>query len=270
MRWRWKLLIVAALVMAAAYGELVLDIRTPRAALVELHAVRSNNEVFLSDLVRADAAMKKKYGPEAETSLSTRPRQLTTRVGGKIVEQEKTGQIADAVGLFVIGPPGRTKSTFPFQIKPREAPESVPWQLPDVRHLATRVTNELPAMYFEFDVRDTMVDRCLTILPADVGWVGRQLRFQSGAFCLVRWKGAAPASMLIGVAVADGDPWMRPFTRRLCRGLTALALERAAGKPLSDYAACVLIDRPDRTEAAETLQTYVYEVRRDATLASAN
>jgi hypothetical protein len=37
--------------------------------------------------------------------------------------------------------------------------------------------------------------------------------------------------------------------------------------PPPDYAACVLVDRPDRSGAAETLEAHVYEVRRNATLA---
>jgi hypothetical protein len=77
--------------------------------------------------------------------------------------------------------------------------------------------------------------------------------------------------MLIGVALAPGDPWLRPFARRICRSLTVLALARVAAidrEPAPDYAACVLVDRPDRSGAGETLTAYVYEVRRDATLAS--
>lgn len=118
-----------------------------------------------------------------------------------------------------------------------------------------------------------MTDKCITISPADLGWLGEQLRFQSGAFCVVFWKGASPGSMLIGVALANGDPGMRPFIRRICRWLTATALARVAAtdhEPPPDYAACVLVDRPNRSGAAETLQAHVYEVRRDATLEYVN
>lgn len=64
---------------------------------------------------------------------------------------------------------------------------------------------------------------------------------------------------------------VRPFSRRICRGLADIALDRVAAtdhEPPPDYAACLLVDRPDRSGAAETLQAHVYEVRRDASLAS--
>jgi hypothetical protein len=76
--------------------------------------------------------------------------------------------------------------------------------------------------------------------------------------------------MLIGVALANGDPWMRPFSRRICSWLTTVALARVTTtdrEPPPDYAACVLVDRPDRSGAAQTLEPHVYEVRRDVSLA---
>jgi hypothetical protein len=139
--------------------------------------------------------------------------------------------------------------------------------------LKSRFGKEFPVKYLEFDNRDAATDRCITMSPADLGWAGRLLQFQSGTFCVVFWRGASPGSMLIGVALADGDPWMRPFTRRICRWITAVALARVTAtdrEPPPDYAACLLVDRPDRSGAAETLQTHVYEVRRDASLAYVN
>jgi hypothetical protein len=79
--------------------------------------------------------------------------------------------------------------------------------------------------------------------------------------------------MLVGVALADGDPWMRPFARRMCRWITATALARVAAtdhEPYPDYAACMLVDRPGRSGATQTMQAHVYDVRRDATLAYVN
>jgi hypothetical protein len=265
---------VAGAVVAAAaagYGELVLDIRTPRAALVEIHAITSSVSIVLADYHRAADEMKKKYGPDAETVLESRPPRMITRVGGKIVEQHRApGHFADAAGLFVVGPPGRPLSTFPFRLDPRRAPYPGRSGEPSAEYLKARFGEELPARYFAFDDRDAVTDTCITMSPADLGWLGEQLRFRSGAFCVVFWKGASPGSMLIGVALADADPWMRPFSRRVCRALTAVALARVAATdraPPPDYAACVLVDRPDRSGAAETLQSHVYEVRRDASLA---
>ena len=37
--------------------------------------------------------------------------------------------------------------------------------------------------------------------------------------------------------------------------------------PPPDYAGCVLVDRPDRSEVDKMLRAHVYEVRRDSTLA---
>ncbi len=260
--------------VAAALGELVLDIRIPRASLAEVHAITTSVSILIADYDRAAETMKKKYGPDAETVLENRPLRLITRVKGKVVEEDRApGQFSDARGLFVIGEEGRLESTFPFQIDPREAPAFGRQGEPGVQYLKSRFGNKLPAKYFEFDDHDAVTDTCITILPGDLGWVGRQLRFQSVTFCVVFWKGASPRSMLIGVALADGDPWMRPFTRRICRWLTAIALRRVAatdheGPP--DYAACLLVDRPNRSGADGTLRVHVYEVHRDATLAYVN
>lgn len=270
-------MIVAGAIAAlatAALGELVLDIRTPRAALVELHAITTSVSIEIADYDHAAEAMKKKYGPDAETALETQPPRLITRVKGKVVEEKRApGQFLDARGLFVIGPRGRLESTFPFRIDPREAPAFGRQGEPSVRYLKDRFGKKLSAKYFEFDDHDAVTDTCTTISPTDLGWVGRQLRFQSGTFCIVFWKGASPGSMLIGVALADGDPWMRPFTRRICRWLTTIALGRVAAADRDappDYAACLLVDRPNRSGAEKTLRAHVYEVRRDASLAYVN
>ncbi len=272
---RSKLMVVAgAVAAAAAYGEFILDIRTPRASLIELHAITSSVSILMADYYQAIETMKKKYGVDAETALETRPPRLITRLGGKVVEENRApGQFSDARGVFVIGPPGRVESTFPFEIDPRKAPDLGTVGRPGAEYLKSRFETELPARYLEFDDRDAVTDRCITISTADTGWLGRQLQFQSGTFCLVLWKGTSPASTLIGVALGDGDPWMRPFNRRICRWLTTVAIARLAaidGKPPPNYAACVLVDRPNRSGAAETLQVHVYEVGRDATLAYVN
>lgn len=59
---------------------------------------------------------------------------------------------------------------------------------------------------------------------------------------------------------------MRPFSRRLCRVITEAALADlvASSHEQPIYAACVLVDRPDRTgpTGAQTAFTSeVYEVR---------
>lgn len=276
MRWRWKMMIVAGAVAgaaAAAYGELVLDIRTPRASVAEVHAIGTNLSFQVSQLSAASEAAKKKYGPGAETVLTTKPPQLVTRVDGKVVEQHRTGQFSDAMGVFVIGQPGRLESIFPFTIDPRDKLARIKSAQPNARSLKSRFEKQFPVKYLEFDDRDAMTDKCIALSPADLGWAGQPLRFQNAIFCVMFWKGASPASMLIGVALAEGDPWIRPFSRRICRGLTDLVLARLGEtdrEPPPDYAACLLVDRPDRSGAAETLQEHVYKVRRNATLARVN
>jgi hypothetical protein len=277
MRLRWKWMIVAggvAIAAAAAVGELVLDIRTPGASLVEVYAIATTVSILIEDRDHAVQALRKKYGPDAEIVLEIQPPRLVTRIKGKVIEEERApGQFSDARGLFVVGPLGWVASTFPFQIDPRERPAFGRQGEPSVRYLKDRFGKILPAKYFEFDDRDAVTDTCITISPADLGWVGRRLDVQTGTFCVIFWKGASPGSMLIGVALADGDPWMRPFTRRICRWLTGIALGRVAATDREmppDYAACLLVDRPNRSGAGGTLQAYVYEVRRDATLAYVN
>jgi hypothetical protein len=277
MRLRWKITIVTASVLALAavsYGELVADIRTPRSSLAEIHAISSSVSILMADYHRDAEAMKNKYGPGAETSLETGPPRLITRVDGKVVEEGRApGEFSDARGLFVIGARGRLESTFPFALDPRKPPDFGQKGEPGVTYLRNRFGKQLPAKYLEFDALDAVTDTCVKLSASDIGWLGAQLRFQSGTFCVVFWKGASPGSMLIGVALANGDPWMRPFSRRICRGLTSIALTRVAAtdrEPPPDYAACLLVDRPDRSGAAETLQAHVYEVRRDASLARVN
>jgi hypothetical protein len=276
MRLRWKLMVVASALAgtaAAAYGELVLDISAPRASLVQIQAIASTILIQTADLHASFDAIKKKYGPDSETVLMTKPPRLVTRVSGKVVEEDGKvpKQFGDAWGLFVIGPPDRLESTFPFRINPREAsPPGRKEVVPDAGSLRNQFGRKFPGKYLEFDKRDVVTDRCITISPADLGWIGKQLRFQSGTFCVEFWRGASPGSMLIGVAMANGDPWMRPFSRRICRWLTGTALARLATtdrEPPPDYAACVLVDRPDRSGTDATLEAHVYEVRRDASLA---
>jgi len=274
MRVRWKVLIVAALIAAAAWGEFIHDIRTPRASLVEIHALGTDISIKVDDFLRIGDAMKKKYGPDAGTILVTNPARAITRINGKDVNDVKVpSQLADVLGFFIIGPPGHHGSTFPFRIDPRKAPEAGRKSEPGVRSLKSRFGKEVPDKYLDFDDRDSVMDGCITTSGADLGEFGRLLRIQSSTSCVVFWRAEPAGSMLISVVLANGDPWMRPFTRRVCRWLMSAALTRVATtdrEPPPDYAACVLVDRPDRLGAAETLKVYAYEVRRDGSLAYAH
>ena len=276
MRLRWKLMLaaaVAAAMVAIAYGELVADIRTPRSSLTEMHAIGSSISIEMDNFPRAEETMKEKYGPAAQTSLRTPGANLITVVDGKVVEEGTLPvQFSDARGLLVVGPRGGPKSTFPFRLDPRKVP-AFGEKGESVAALKSRFGKEFPAKYFEFNDADAMMDTCVGLSRADVGRPGALSQIEAGTFCVVFWKGAARASMLIGIVLARGDPWMRPFAGRICRGVTSIALARVAAtdrEPPPDYAACLLVDRPDRSGAAETLSVHVYEVRRDATLARMN
>ena len=86
MQLRWKLLIVLSLLAAGVYGELIRDVRTPRAALAQIHALGTDISIQMTDFHRVVEARKKKYGPDSETALETQPPRMITRVNGKIVE----------------------------------------------------------------------------------------------------------------------------------------------------------------------------------------
>ena len=65
------MVVAGAVAAAAAYGEFILDIRTPRASLIELHAITSSVSILMADYYQAIETMKKKYGVDAETALET-------------------------------------------------------------------------------------------------------------------------------------------------------------------------------------------------------
>jgi hypothetical protein len=98
---------------------------------------------------------------------------------------------------------------------------------------------------------------------------GKLLNLRTGRFCVIDWTGRRRASALIGAVVADGDPWMRPFTGRICRSLTTLALRKiaAARAQPPEYAACLLVDRPSRQGVTQALRIHDYAVGAAATLA---
>lgn len=270
MRW---LIVIAIVLVAVAVGEFILDLRAPRSDLHQMHAITTTLSVQTADYYAFVAEMDKKYGPNAVTMLDLQSSRMTTKVDGKLVEDRPAPSwFSDARGFFLVGGDGHA-STFPFGIDPAKPPEFGQQGGPGVGYMKTRWGNKLPAKYLDFDERDVVTDTCVTISSSDFGWPGQFHVLLNGAFCVQFWKGNSPGSMLIGVVVADGDPWMRPFTRRLCRWLTSKAIGRVVATDREappDYAACVLVDRPNRASVSEKLQSYVYEVRRDATLAIMN
>lgn len=268
-----SLIAIAIVLVAAAAGEFVFDLRAPRSELHQMHAITTTLTVRTADYYAFVAEMEKKYGPNAATSLDLHSTRMTAKIDGRLVEDRRAPSwFSDARGFFLVGREGAA-STFPFAIDPAKPPEFGQQGGLGVGYLKTRWGNRLPAKYFDFDDRDVVTDTCVTISSSDLRWPGQFLPLQNGVFCVQFWKGSSPGSMLIGVVLADGDPWLRPFTRRLCRWLTSKAIGRVSATDRAappDYAACVFVDRPDRPGVSEKLQSYVYEVRRDATLAVIN
>lgn len=56
LRWKWMIVAGAVTAAAAAYGELILDIRTPHASLAEAHGITTTVSIPLGDY---QEAMKK-------------------------------------------------------------------------------------------------------------------------------------------------------------------------------------------------------------------
>jgi len=68
--------------------------------------------------------------------------------------------------------------------------------------------------------------------------------------------------MLISVSVASGEPWMRPFVRRVCRVIAEARLGQFDPEQSDSprYAACVLVDPPALGSARVPLTIALYTV----------
>jgi hypothetical protein len=260
------------LVGAAAYAELVLDIRVPRSTLIYSSAYGANTAYALDEYNKLSKKMHAQYGARAETALEIPPGRITVTVDGRISEQHRLrSRFSDAIGLIAFAPSLERKVIFPFRLEPGRHADRHGLKLADT--LKKRFEKSLPAWMLAFTDRDWKIDTCVTLGPDRFGWAGRILRYRRGVACIVVWLGNLPhASMLISVNIADGDPWMRPITRRVCRLITEVALDRLSGdgeRP-PNYAACLLADRPGRKGAKQVLAEQVYEVRSGGALARLN
>jgi hypothetical protein len=257
---------VAAL--AAAYAELVLDVRTPRANLVQRTALGASASLSLKEYNKKLAEMRSAYGEErVDLTLETSTGHVTVSLDGRIIEEwDIEREFGGIYGLFVVGAHSLPQSTFPFALNPGTPPFG---HEPNIERLRGHFEGILPAGNLAFRDEDWSRDACASPTWSELGLgrLAQWLHLQSQTFCVVHWNGVAAASMLISVTLADGDPWMRPFARRLCGLLTVAALEKlaAGGNRRPDYAACVLVDRPHRTGPTGTQHAFtsaVYEVRK--------
>jgi hypothetical protein len=258
-------MIVAA---AAAYGELVLDIRTPRSGLTQVHALGASAQMSLVVYNKKIADMRAAYGPGVNVTLHPSTGDMVTDLDGDPIEVATLKRdFAGMYGVFVVNPTKEGASTFPFALDPGQIPAASDHE-PNVGRLQDRFEGRFPDKYLSFGGDQWTRDSCTASTPPAIGFgdLAERLRLRGQTACVVRWNGAKPAAMLVVVTRADADPWMRPFARRICRIVTQAALARLApserGRP--DYAACVLVDRPDRTGPLGTQHAFtsvVYDVR---------
>jgi hypothetical protein len=267
------LALVAVVLAAAAYAELVLDVRTPRSTLVEVHLIQA---IIPWHTQIPDKAMKAKYGQNAETNLKSGPARLVTTVDGKVVHEAPVSEMFEGVrASFEIGASGQQMgemaSTFPIWFAVPSPPD----------HSSAMVRRRY---FIDSDVSEKRLENyvgdgpCVVLAASDLGSVGAAVRLESVTFCVVEWTGSRRASMLIGAPLTDGGPFMRPFSRRICRSLAALALRKltAASSQAVQYAGCMLFDRANFLDGSPTqalygfvdgFQVYVYEVLRTGQLA---
>jgi hypothetical protein len=275
--WIKYLLGIVALAVIAAYGELVIDFRGPRSELKSENALAAITSTSDGD---RDAELKEaraKYGERVraddDVPAGTSDGKWTiTNDGSVIKEGRMVVKLAGMYGLFAVASEDGTKGIFSFSIVPGRADLS---RATSVKVLRDRFEN-FPARFLAFADTDVAVDSCAAPPASELGFgsIGALFGMQSQTYCVVHWKGTHPSSLLISVTLANGDPWMRPFARRICRSLTLTSLRKlASSNPQPPtYAACVLVDRADRRrpgDAHETFESVVYEIQ-DRTLARMN
>jgi hypothetical protein len=248
----------------AAYAEFALDIRAPRSDLRQEGALGASASLSLGEYNKRVEQMHAAYGDRASVALDPSTGRMTVSLDGKLIEERSIArEFAGMYGMFVVTTPGAPESIFPFALEPGQIPSS---HEPNVARLQSHFEGRMPAKFLAFKDADWTRDSCVSPKASDLGLGGLAalLRLRAETFCVVRWNGKRPSSMLIGVTRADGDPWMRPFARWICRTVTEAALNRFAPDREPTYAACVLVDRSDRTGptgAQDAFTATVYEVR---------
>lgn len=258
--------IAAATLCAAAWLELVRDWQTPRSDFVAGHALGTNISMSLVSFGDFAKEMRKKHGMYSKISLDPQVGRARVELDGKVIHEESMTQtISSVIGMFVVGRRGRPADmAFPFRL----APDQNLKQIDRVSASAIRTRfgkSGLPQRWQTLSDRDWSIDRC-TSLPSGLGLGGAGLLIglRKGTACVVTWRRSQsePTSMLVSVSVAEGDPWLRPFSRRLCRAITETALAQVdrgeAERPA--FAGCILIDRPGRKGAKEVLIHHSYSI----------
>lgn len=270
--WPRYLLAIAAVVAIAAYGEFILDVRGPHSQLRSEQALAAITSTSYAD---RDARLKEavaKYGNRAQANDSvpggTINGKWTITVDGNPVEEGPIiVKLAGMYGLFAVTSDDNIEGIFSFSIVPDSTTLST---TTSVKLLQDRFA-ELPARFVAFADSDMTIDSCAASPPSELGFgsIGAWLGMQAQTACVVHWNGPHPSSMLISVTLANGDPWMRPFARWICRWLTSANLRKlaASNHQPPTYGACVLVDRADRRrprDAHDAFKSVVYEIRGNA------
>ncbi|WP_315706881.1 MULTISPECIES: hypothetical protein [unclassified Bradyrhizobium] len=263
-------LVIAAIALLSvlAYGELVLDWRVASARQNIRFTMGVTQSVEIAEYNSFEHAMRRKYGAAVDTKLPLDTGVAEVRLNGAVMETNSDLKRIDGVyGIFLLGSDDSIRTRFPFEVSAGfGAANSKAWITEHLKKSFRRA----PQIWFAFDDNDWMLDRC-TASPRDLGLgpIGTALRLRGGTSCVTIWKGKQlPGSMLISVTVADGNPWMRPFTRRLCRAVTEAALGQLTSKSADrpNYAACVLIDRPELHSARKSLTVDAYSIAENGDL----
>ena len=252
---------VLAVVGCVVYAEFVSDWRTARSDGNARFALSVTHSLSLVSYNQLLAENKRRYGDRAETNMDLQTGVIEVKLDGRVIETRAEGKTLEgAQGIFVIGTEDKVGARFPFHIDFKSDFSDPTRSM--VLFLKQRY-KKAPREWFEFSDADWTIDRCAALPKGfGLGILGKALDLHEGTSCVVSWNGQEPSSMLVAVGRADGDPWMRPFARRLCREMVDSALERfnpdEAGSP--KYAACILADRPGYVSAQKSLVIEVYSV----------
>jgi len=267
--WIKYLLGIIALVLIAAYGELVADFRGARSKLNSEKALAAITSTSYGDRDAKTEEARAKYGDRVRAHDSvpagTVDGKWTITLDGNVIEEGRIAvNLAGMYGVFAVTSGDATKGMFSFSIVPGRTDLS---DTTSVKVLRDRFEN-FPARFLAFADTDLAIDSCASPPASELGFgsIGALLGLQAQTYCVVHWKGPHPTSMLISVTLANGDPWMRPFARRICRSMTSATLGKLASPDRQPpvYAACVLVDRAGRrkpADARDTFESVVYEIR---------
>jgi hypothetical protein len=254
------------LLLASAYAEFVLDLRTRHSAVRYEPAISTSSFMFTADYQRIAQEMRDKYGQSAKTAYRSGDKFAITTVGDQIVEQTRFPvHFAGALALFVVRPPDGTHAVFPVSLTIGPGAQDSRRSIAD--GVKFHFGKSALAEYTVLADADWSVESCRERAPADLGLatIAAVVKLSASQQCMISWRGAAPATMLVGMAVSDGGDWVRVFSRRLCRALTSAWIGAAAAASATPptYVACILVDRADRYVSGEKLVVHAFEVASD-------